>query len=572
MWLGGDFNFSAVFLFCFMMIVNFKEDKDLLPNIAIATTVLLDEDLFTFERFGNRIWIRTTFNSQFESVLALLDSGIEVVVINFSHLSGLTMTQIESGLENIPSNRLCLEFEPDMKNPGVGPNFKAMCPLFDNFIVKNPPIEVILTLQVSFPDNNFIVHSMEFLQNLEKGVKFMVDIEHLAIGPKNGKTNFVDLLLFNSKSDREDGLLATMVTDRQGVALGLCYSSKESIEKALETRTGVYFSRKRGLWYKGRTSGATQKLHTLTLDCDNDTLRFKVTQTNPGFCHLNTRTCFGQDDGITALVSLLEDRIKTAPEKSYTKRLFNDKDLLQSKILEEAEELCDATTKEDIAWETADLLYFAMVKCISAGVSLSEIENNLLTKSRKISRRPGNAKPPKDITESKQELEKVSDAKTLNMKVSDAKSCNMTVSDAKPFNMKVYDSKNLSKPEYEKLLLRPIINTKEIMERVKPIVQAVRERGDLAIKEFTKKFDNVDLDSIVLKHPYPEHLMKIDPKVKLSIDLAFANVEKFHIAQLDQPLVVETMPGVICSRFSRPIERVGLYVPGNYNGTEFRIF
>ena len=61
-------------------------------------------------------------------------------------------------------------------------------------------------------------------------------------------------------------------------------------------------------------------------------------------------------------------RFASAPEGSYTKRLFNDASLLQSKITEEADELCRAETPDDVAFEAADLLYFALTKCIASGV------------------------------------------------------------------------------------------------------------------------------------------------------------------------------------------------------------
>ena len=69
-------------------------------------------------------------------------------------------------------------------------------------------------------------------------------------------------------SDRADQLIPTVVTDERGIALGLVYSSQESLAESLKTGTGVYQSRKRGLWYKGATSGDTQELVRVSLDCD----------------------------------------------------------------------------------------------------------------------------------------------------------------------------------------------------------------------------------------------------------------------------------------------------------------
>lgn len=91
-----------------------------------------------------------------------------------------------------------------------------------------------------------------------------------------------DMLCDLLTSDRPDGLYPTIVTDEQGVALGLCYSSKESINEAIRIGCGVYWSRSRGLWRKGESSGCTQELLSISMDCDSDTLCFAVRQTGPG--------------------------------------------------------------------------------------------------------------------------------------------------------------------------------------------------------------------------------------------------------------------------------------------------
>jgi len=89
----------------------------------------------------------------------------------------------------------------------------------------------------------------------------------------------------------------------------------------------------------------------------------------------------------------LQSRLKNAPEGSYTKRLFEDPQLLKAKLLEEAEELTQAITREEIVAEAADVLYFALVACTKAGISLKDIGDVLDQRAKKVSRRPGNAKP-----------------------------------------------------------------------------------------------------------------------------------------------------------------------------------
>ena len=82
----------------------------------------------------------------------------------------------------------------------------------------------------------------------------------------------------------------------------------------------------------------------------------------------------------------------SAPPKSYTKRLFENPELLRQKLLEEANELAEARTKDHVAAEAADVLYFAMVACARAGVKLADVCEKLDARSLKIRRRPGNAK------------------------------------------------------------------------------------------------------------------------------------------------------------------------------------
>lgn len=88
--------------------------------------------------------------------------------------------------------------------------------------------------------------------------------------------------LLQITSDRPDGLFPTVVTDERGIALGLVYSTIQSINQSLRTGRGVYHSRKRGLWYKGESSGDVQELLRIELDCDGDCLRFTVRQKGNG--------------------------------------------------------------------------------------------------------------------------------------------------------------------------------------------------------------------------------------------------------------------------------------------------
>jgi phosphoribosyl-ATP pyrophosphohydrolase len=208
-----------------------------------------------------------------------------------------------------------------------------------------------------------------------------------------GAFDLADALASCLRSDRPDGLWPTVITDPLGVALGLAYSDLESLRVALAQGVGAYASRKRGLWIKGAVSGATQRLQRVDLDCDRDTLRFVVEQTPPGFCHKDRWDCWGEAWGLRALQSTLAARLQDAPAGSYTRRLLEDPTLLTAKLREEAQELSEAVGKEATAAEAADVLYFTMVAAMRAGVGLEEISAEMDRRARKITRRPGDAKP-----------------------------------------------------------------------------------------------------------------------------------------------------------------------------------
>ena len=200
-------------------------------------------------------------------------------------------------------------------------------------------------------------------------------------------------------SDRADYLVPTTVVDESKHVLGLAYSSPASIRVALDRGMGVYWSRSRGLWIKGETSGATQKLLNISLDCDRDALCFTVRQegaSQKGFCHLPTQsTCFGQVNSLVRLREVIQDRLDNAPPSSYSSRLLNDPALLKAKLVEEAAELADASPSDPdhVAFEFADLMYFAHVAAVRAGISMADVEFSLDQKALKVKRRKGDAKP-----------------------------------------------------------------------------------------------------------------------------------------------------------------------------------
>ena len=242
--------------------------------------------------------------------------------------------------------------------------------------------------------------------------------------------------------------------------------------------------------------------------------------------------------------------------------------------MEEASELCEATDKKDIAAEAGDLVYFALTKCVAAGVSMEDIERNLDLKSTKITRRKGDAKPHwakqvghQDTSKGTTRLVKrVSEQEILK----EASSVPKAKDDAAGLqngriHMKRYKTRDTDVQVIQDALQRPSQrSTDDIMDIVKPILREIREGGDSAVLKYTHKFEKAtSLTSPVLHAPFPQELMELPQDTIEAINVSYENIRRFHAAQReDKPLRVETMPGVVCSRFSRPIERVGLYVPG----------
>ncbi|CAK9441113.1 uncharacterized protein LODBEIA_P49820 [Lodderomyces beijingensis] len=383
---------------------------------------------------------------------------------------------------------------------------------------------------------------------------------------KSGKISISALFISTLTTDRPDGLYTTLITSPapEYTALGIVYSSDASIAASIEERVGVYQSRKRTheLWYKGKTSGATQKVLAITKDCDSDVVQFIVEgRKGYGFCHKETQyTCFGDDTvaspgkGLAKLDKTLQDRFENATEGSYTRRLFNDESLLVAKLKEELDELVDAKgNKDEIAWEAADLLYFVMTWCVKNGVNLADVEKNLDIKALKVTRRKGDAKPQYTQAENKKKEEEEEEKET-------EKEPTASVS----YNMETITVDNIDSSDVIRAMTRPVQKTSDIMKLVLPIIEAVKSRGDSALLELTAKFDGVQLETPVLSAPFPSELMDISQEMKDAIDLSMSNIEKFHRAQLpkEEVMTVQTCPGVYCSRFAKPIENVGLYVPG----------
>jgi phosphoribosyl-AMP cyclohydrolase / phosphoribosyl-ATP pyrophosphohydrolase len=195
-----------------------------------------------------------------------------------------------------------------------------------------------------------------------------------------------------------DGLAPVILTDaRSNAVLTLAYANKEALEKTLASGSTWLYSRSRAeLWHKGATSGNTQRVVAVAIDCDQDALIYRVIPNGPA-CHTGTASCFEEviplersggapeaarfTASLVALAQTIAQRKNDAPEGSYTAKLFaGGVDRIGKKIGEEATEVVIASKNADrgeLVWETTDLLYHVLVLLAERGVTLDEIGDEL---------------------------------------------------------------------------------------------------------------------------------------------------------------------------------------------------
>ena len=192
----------------------------------------------------------------------------------------------------------------------------------------------------------------------------------------------------------EHGLVPCVVQHwSTGEVLTLAYMNEQALARTRATGELHLFSRSRHeQWHKGATSGNTQRVRELRLDCDGDTLLALVDPAGPA-CHTGERTCFhrGQLDPaaphevLPVLERTIAERARTRPSGSYTAKLLADPQRIGEKVMEEAEELARAAREESderVQEEAADLIYHLLVLLASRGRVLAGVAQVLDERSR----------------------------------------------------------------------------------------------------------------------------------------------------------------------------------------------
>ena len=191
----------------------------------------------------------------------------------------------------------------------------------------------------------------------------------------------------NVKFDSQ-GLVPVIIQNAETKeVLTLAYANEEALAKTIETNETWLYSRSRSeLWNKGATSGNTQKVTAVRLDCDGDSLIYEVVPNGPA-CHTGAESCFyetlsgtpneSKSDMFGALASMIEQRETEMPEGAYTTYLFQEGvDKICKKVGEEAAEVIIAAKNRDakeLSMETADLFYHVLVLLQEQKVSLNAV-------------------------------------------------------------------------------------------------------------------------------------------------------------------------------------------------------
>ena len=286
-----------------------------------------------------------------ERIVVAIDSiNKEIVTRGWKHKTGLQVFDVIRSIERYTNEFLftCVEKEGLLQGTDVK-TIKKLLKLTDKKIT--------------------VAGGITSIDEIKELAKMGVNIQ-IGMAIYTGKIDPAEAFI-ESLNWKED-IIPTIVQDKNGQILMLAYSNKESLRKTFESNKMWYFSRSRNrLWLKGETSTNVQDLIKIRTDCDRDTLLATVKQKGYA-CHEGTYSCFGDKKfNLYELYDTVKDRIENPKPGSYTSKLSFD--LLKEKILEEAREVIEAKSRDEIIWEISDILYFLIVFLAKNGVEIDDI-------------------------------------------------------------------------------------------------------------------------------------------------------------------------------------------------------
>lgn len=256
-------------------------------RVLIKATDLSPTESFIRQNFRLLdIYVDATAFASSGDLVDILNAGAAKIFITLDQLNALSEEQ------SVPSSRIVVYSSSD-----------DQVEAFQKWVVKHidreeaglctnssavHPISVKLGLnpeaQLLYRSYSGDVTEDAIKDTMKQGAVSVVPSTALAVSREesSGKIQAGSLIAARGVKDQANSLYATLVTDGRGTCLGFVWSSDESIAEALRTGTGVYQSRKRGLWYKGQSSGDVQELIRVGFDCDSDCLVFVVKQIGRG--------------------------------------------------------------------------------------------------------------------------------------------------------------------------------------------------------------------------------------------------------------------------------------------------
>jgi phosphoribosyl-ATP pyrophosphohydrolase/phosphoribosyl-AMP cyclohydrolase/histidinol dehydrogenase len=256
-------------------------------RVLVKVSTLAQAEQFLRQNFRTLdVFVDATEVSSAGDLVDILNAGAAKILITLDQLTTLTEEQ------SVPSSRLLVSASSDSQLDTLQQWVAANAERSEASVCTDPANipAAAEKLKIS-SDSPRLFTSFGSQSVTEDAIKQVTKQGAISIVPSAaltverdvaGQVSAASLLASYAVTDQANGLYATSVTDERGVCLGFVWSSAESIAEALRTGTGVYQSRKRGLWYKGQSSGDVQELIRIGFDCDADCLVFVVKQIGRG--------------------------------------------------------------------------------------------------------------------------------------------------------------------------------------------------------------------------------------------------------------------------------------------------
>jgi phosphoribosyl-ATP pyrophosphohydrolase/phosphoribosyl-AMP cyclohydrolase len=300
-----------------------------------------------------------------ERLIVAVDArGGEIVVDGWKTPTGLELLEAAKAVEPFAGELLftCVEREGTMTGIDLAPARK---------------LRESVSCQIT------VAGGVSTLAEIEQIAALGCDVQ-LGMALYTGKINLADAFTvsLNWKKD-QSSLLPLIVQATGGQVLMTGFTDVQALGETFKRGNVCFHSRTRNkLWMKGENSGNILKLIRLRADCDRDALLATAQPAGP-VCHTGAWSCFAnnRDYSWQFLQEIIAERFRNPAPGSYTATL--DDELVREKVLEEAKEICEAKTRDEIIWEAADLLYFSTVLMTRAGVSVQEIFDELDRRHKK---------------------------------------------------------------------------------------------------------------------------------------------------------------------------------------------